>query len=46
MVWFNLIWLSLVWFDGVPTTVGYLMPNPLYTYMWCIQSYEMTDQFL
>ena len=26
------IWFSLVWFYGRPTIVGYLIPNPLYTY--------------
>ena len=24
---------GLVWFDGISTIVGYLMPNPLYTYI-------------
>ena len=24
---------GLVWFKGISTTVGYLMPNPLYTYI-------------
>ena len=24
---------DLVWFDGISTIVGYLMPNPLYTYI-------------
>ena len=23
----------MVWFDGISTIVGYLMPNPLYTYI-------------
>ena len=25
--------LGLVWFYGISTIVGYLMPNPLYTYI-------------
>ena len=28
-----MIWFGLVWFYGISTIVGYLMPNPLYTYM-------------
>ena len=27
------IWFGLVWFYGIPTIVGYLMLNPLYTYI-------------
>ena len=27
------VFLGLVWFDGTSTIVGYLMPNPLYTYI-------------
>ena len=27
------IYINLVWFCGIPTIVGYLMPNPLYTYI-------------
>ena len=27
------IWFGLVWFYGISTIVGYLMPNPLYTYV-------------
>ena len=35
-----MIWFGLVWFYGISTLVGYLMPNPLYTYIldnmiWC-----------
>ena len=26
-----MIWFGLVWFYGISTIVGYLMPNPLYT---------------
>ena len=28
-----MIWLGLVWFDVISTIVGYLIPNPLYTYI-------------
>ena len=24
---------GLIWFYGISTTVGYLMPNPFYTYI-------------
>ena len=30
----------LVWFPGISTTVGYLMPNPIYTYI--LNSYKLT----
>ena len=30
-IWTN--WLNLVWFYGISTIVGYLMPNLLYTYI-------------
>ncbi len=26
-------WFGLVWFYGISTIIGYLMPNPLYTYI-------------
>ena len=29
----GLIWSGLVWFYGITTIVGYLLPNPLYTYI-------------
>ena len=28
-----LAWLGLAWLYGISTIVGYLMPNPLYTYI-------------
>ena len=31
-----MIWFGLVWFYGISTFVGYLMPNPLYTYIFNI----------
>ena len=31
---YDLVWLDLVWFYGISTIVGYLMPNPLYTYIY------------
>ena len=27
------MFISLVWFYGISTAVGYLIPNPLYTYI-------------
>ena len=31
-IYIRYIWFGLVGFCGISTTVGYLMPNPLYTY--------------
>ena len=31
-IWQELSFIGLVWFSGISTLVGYLMPNPLYTY--------------
>ena len=31
-----MIWFGFVWFYGISTIVGYLMPNPLYTYILSI----------
>ena len=28
-----IIWFGLVWFYSISTIVGYLIPNPLYTYI-------------
>ena len=28
-----LVWFDFVWFDGISTIVGYLMRDPLYTYI-------------
>ena len=32
-IYFKYIWFGLVEFDSISTIVGYLMPNPLYTYI-------------
>ena len=32
-IYIKYIWFGLVWFDGISATVGYLMPNPVYTYI-------------
>ena len=32
-IYIKYIWLGLIGFYGVSTIVGYLMPNPLYTYI-------------
>ena len=29
----GLVWFGLVWFYGISTIVGYLMPNPFYTFI-------------
>ena len=31
--WFALVCFILFWFYGISTSVSYLMPNPLYTYI-------------
>ena len=35
---------DLVWFYGISTIVGYLMPNPLYTYILDIYDLSLTIQ--
>ena len=32
----DLVWFGLVDFNGISTIVGYLMPNPFYTYIYLI----------
>ena len=32
-IYIKYILFGFVWFYGIPTIVGYLMPNPLYTYI-------------
>ena len=32
-IYIKYIWFDLVWFYSISTIVGYLMPNPLYTYI-------------
>ena len=32
-VMLNLAWFGLIWFYGMSNIVGYLMPNPFYTYI-------------
>ena len=32
-IYIKYIWFGLVWFYGISTIVGYLMPNSLYTYI-------------
>ena len=32
-IYIKYIWFDLVWFYGISTIVGYLMPNPFYTYI-------------
>ena len=39
---FDSLWFSLVWFYGISTIVGYLMPNPSYTYtlkIWFLSTF-------
>ena len=39
---YDLVWFGLVWFYGISTIVGYLMPNPLYTYTGARQYFSDT----
>ena len=32
-IYIKYVWFGLVWFYGISIIVGYLMPNPLYTYI-------------
>ena len=32
-IYIRYIWFGLVWFYGISTIVGYLKPNPFYTYI-------------
>ena len=36
-----LVWFGLVWFYGISTIVGYLMPNPIYTYILNIYDFGL-----
>ena len=38
--------LGLVWFYGISTIVGYLMPNPVYTYIKYIICKRFVDNIL
>ena len=38
------IWFGLVWFYGISTIVGYLMPNPFYTYIVKLATVVKGDQ--
>ena len=49
-IYIKYIGFGLVWFYGISTVVGYLMPNPLYTYtlniyglVWSGWVYEMSN---
>ena len=37
----KLVWYSLVWFYGTLTIVGYLVPNPFYTYKVLFQQFSL-----
>ena len=43
-IYMKYIWFVLVWFSDISTIVGYLMPNPLYTYISNI--YGLSTHFL
>ena len=37
-----MIWFGLVWFYGISTIAGYLMPNTVYT--WILDIYDFVDK--
>ena len=39
MIWFGCDGFGLVWFYGISTIIGYLMPNPFYTHVLNIYSF-------
>ena len=43
-IYIKYIWFGLVEFYGISTTVGYLIPNPLYTYI--LNIYDLVDWVL
>ncbi len=44
LVWLGLVWLGLVWFGHISTILGYLMLNPLYTYI--LNIYDLQTHFV
>ena len=45
----GLVWFGLVWFYGISTILGYLMPNPIHTYtlnIYMICEYILLDNIL
>ena len=45
-IYIKYIWFGLVGFYGISTIVGYLMPNPLYTYILNIYGLVLTQTYL
>ena len=43
-IYIKYIWFGLVGFYGISTLVGYLMPNPLYTYI--LNIYDLQTHFV
>ena len=39
-VWFCLVRFGLIWFYGISTIVGYLMPNPVHIYIYIARERE------
>ena len=42
----GMIWFGLVWFYGISTIVGYLMPNPVFTYTFVLYIKYMTGKHI
>ena len=39
-IYIKYIWFDLVWFYGTLSFVGYIMPNPFYTYIYILNIYD------
>ena len=42
----NVIGFSLVWFYGITNIGGYLMPDPIYTYIYILNIYDLSTHFV
>ena len=43
---FGLVWFGLVWFYGPSTIIGYLMPNPVFTYILDIRFVKTFGRYI
>ena len=40
----HLVWFALLWFYGISTIVGYVMLNPVFTYIWFFNTFYRYKQ--
>ena len=43
---FRLVWFGWVGFYGIPTLDDYLMPNPVYIYIYILNIYDFLTHFV